>query len=140
MKRRTLSICTCIIFLMGISPVWAKRELPTPDLVAVYVYADWCPHCRILKPLIDAARQEGGLDQKNILFVNLNLTDKTSIHQSILLAQQLGIGSYLKAQGSGTGYLAILDPVTAQERMRFQSDTTSAEILEKINGLLDAAP
>jgi thiol-disulfide isomerase/thioredoxin len=121
---------------MGISPVWAKRELPTPDLVAVYVYADWCPHCRILKPLIDVARQEGGLDQKNILFVGLNLTDKKSIHQSILLAQQLGIGEYLKAQGSGTGYLAILTPDTGQELLRFQSDTTSSDILKKINSLL----
>jgi thiol-disulfide isomerase/thioredoxin len=125
---------------MGMTPVWAKRELPTPDLIVVYVYADWCPHCRILKPLIEAARQEGGLDQKNILFVNLNLTDKTSIHQSILLAQQLGIGEYLKAQGSGTGYLAILTPGTAQERLRFQSDTTSSDILQKINALLDSAP
>ncbi|MBN8520713.1 MAG: hypothetical protein J0L77_02290 [Alphaproteobacteria bacterium] len=138
MRMRALGALILVFFLMGMTPVWAKRELPTPDLIAVYVYADWCPHCQILKPLIDVARQEGGLDQKNILFVSLNLTDKKSIHQSILLAQQLGIGEYLQAQGSGTGYLAILIPDTGQELFRFQSDTTSSDILKKINSLLDS--
>jgi thiol-disulfide isomerase/thioredoxin len=131
------------LFIMALCftiPAHAARELPKPELLAVYVYADWCPNCKILGPMIEEARVKGELDKKKVLFIPLNLTDKTTINQSILMAQQLGIGDFLKAQGSGTGYLALLDPVTKEEKARFLSDSTPSAIQEKIQSYLSAAP
>lgn len=117
-----------LLFLLLMPFTAHARELPKPELMAVYFYADWCPNCKILSPRIDEARAKGGLDKKNVLFVVMNLTDKTTIHQSILHAQALGIGEFLKAQGSGTGYLAILDAGSKKELARFDSASSATDI------------
>jgi hypothetical protein len=78
--------------------------------------------------MLEDARTKGTLDAKDILFVKLNLTDKTTIHQSILLAQALGIGDYLKAQGSGTGYVALLDAKSKKEITRFDRESSAEKI------------
>jgi hypothetical protein len=82
----------------------------------------------MLSPKLDEARRLGGLDEKPVLFVKLNLTDKPSIQQSILLAQALGIGDFLKAQGSATGYVALLDAQTKKEITRFDRESSAADI------------
>jgi hypothetical protein len=123
--------------LMGISAVNVHAEtvrarpLAVPKIIAVYVYADWCPNCKILSPALEQARIHGALDQKPVLFVTLNLTDKPHIQQSILLASALGIGEFLRAQGSATGYVAILDATTKREVTRFDR-SSSAEQIETI--------
>ena len=103
--------------------------LQAPKRIAVYFYADWCPNCKILSPALTEARKEADLDNKDILFVTLNLTDKATIHQSILLAQQLGIGEFVKAQGSATGYVAVLDAKTKKELTRIDR-TSDAKAIE----------
>lgn len=117
------------LLLLILPPIASHaRELPAPKLLAVYFYADWCSNCKLLSPKISEARTRGVLDKKNILFVTMNLTDKTTIHQSILLAQALGIGDYLKAQGSATGYMAVLDASSKKELTRFDSAQSSSDI------------
>lgn len=123
--------------MMTVPSEAGARELPKPKLLAVYAYADWCPNCKILSPEVAAARQEAGLDQKAVLFVTLDLTDKAKIHQSILHAQALGIGEFLKAQGSGTGYVAVLDAKSKEELFRFNRDDKAAVIAEKIQAGLE---
>lgn len=105
--------------------------LQAPKRIAVYFYADWCPNCKILSPALTEARKEADLDNKDVLFVTLNLTDKTTIHQSILLAQQLGIGDFVKAQGSATGYVALLDAKTKKELTRVDR-TSDAKAIEAV--------
>ena len=100
--------------------------------MAVLFYADWCPNCKILDPQIEEARKTGALDEKNVLFVTMNFTDKTTIHQSLLLAQALGIGDFVRAQGSGTGYFVLLDAGTKQEVGRFDRESTAADIQKSI--------
>lgn len=131
--KQIIAAFLCCLFIA--TPLHA-RELPEPKLIAVYFYADWCPKCKLLSPMMAQVRGEHQLDRKNILFVTLNLTDKPAIHQSILLAQTLGMGDYLKAQGSATGYIALLDPTDMQELARFDSSNKSEEIADKINTLL----
>lgn len=124
--------------LLWHSPAEAARPLPKPQLIAVYFYADWCPNCKAFSPILKEARAQGGLDDQPILFVTLDLTSKPTIHQSILHAQALGIGEFLQAQGSATGYAAILDATSKKELARFDRTATSAAIQEKITTLLKA--
>lgn len=112
--------------------------LPKPDIIAIYFYADWCPNCKALSPVLEAAKEQGGLRTKPALFVTFDLTDKPRIHQSILLAQGLGLADYMKAQGSSTGYVALLDATTKTEIVRFDRTSTAKDIAEKIAAALAA--
>lgn len=115
--------------LCGLAPALAHAwEQPKPQLIAVYFYADWCPNCKALTPTVAAVRSEEGLDEKAVLFVTMDLTDKPRIHQSILLAQALGIGDFLKSQGSATGYVAVLDATSKKELTRFDRTSKKEDI------------
>ncbi len=124
------------VLSLALPQAHAARPQPTPQLLAVYVYADWCPNCKILSPALAKARVDGALDKKDVLFVTLNLTDKPAIRQSQLLASALGIGDYLQAQGSGTGYVAILDAKSKKELARFDSESDAKAIGAGIQKLL----
>lgn len=132
MRRLLLAMTLCLITAL---PAQA-RELPQAKLLAVYVYADWCPNCKILSPLVTQARAAGKLDDQAVLFVTFDLTNKTRIHQSVMLAQALGIGDFLKAQGSATGYLALLDATNKKEIARFDRTSTAAQIQQGITHAL----
>lgn len=126
MRRLIISL----IALVACSLPAQARELPQPQLMAVYAYADWCPNCKALSPVIDRVRAE--LAGKPVVFVTLDLTDKPKIMNSILLAQALGIGDWLKAQGSATGYVGLLDAKSKKEITRFDRTQTSQQIVETI--------
>ena len=113
-----------------------KHELPKPKLLALYFYADWCANCKILAPKLQEARDKGQLDSKKILFVKLNLTDKVTINQSSMEAQALGIGDFVQKQGSGTGYVVLLDALSKKELARFLSNNSADEIRKKTEELL----
>ncbi len=138
MIRKILLAAFAAVFIFaGYIPNAQARELAEPEYLAVYFYADWCPNCKILSPKIEEVKAKDNLNKEDILFVKLDLTDKARIHQSILLAQGLGMGEYLKAQGSGTGYMAVLDANTKEEILRFDGTATSDDIHEGFQNLLN---
>ena len=110
-------------------------ESPQPKLIAVFFSASWCPSCKILTPELDAARSKGALDSKDILFVTLDLSDKASIHQSILLASALGILPFVQKQGSSTGYVAVLAADKSTELARFDRTTKAEAIVQRLENL-----
>lgn len=114
--------------------------MASAKVMAVYVYADWCPNCKLISPVWEEVRTKSLLDKKDALFVTLDLTNKQKIHHSVLLAQALGLGDYLKAQGSGTGYIALIDPATKDEKARFTSTASSEDISKAIDALLTPPP
>lgn len=128
-------IALALLTLMVTVPASA-RELASPKLIAVYFYADWCSNCKILEPNMAEARKQGTLDKKDILFVTLDLSNKPAIHQSILHAQALGIGEFLKAQGSSTGYVAVLDADSKKKLARFDRESSAEAIKKQISGFL----
>jgi thiol-disulfide isomerase/thioredoxin len=132
--RRFLFMLAC---LLAAQPAAAVPPMPTAKLIAVYFYADWCPNCKILGPKLQQARDSGQLDAQKVLFVKIDLTDKPRINQSILLAQALGIGDFLKAQGSGTGYVALLDASSKKELARFDRESTAQDITQQITNRLN---
>lgn len=106
----------------------AARPIPEPRLIAVYAYADWCPNCKALSPKLAEARKSLDANQTDILFITLDLTDKPRIRQSLLHAQALGLGEWLRTQGSATGYVALIDAKTKQEVGRFDNGDDVEEI------------
>lgn len=136
--KKTLFIFSCVItvLLTIISNQSTARELAKPHTIALYFYADWCPNCQKLTPKYEKVRAQALIERKNILFVKLDLTDKPRIHQSILLAQGLGLGNYIKKQGSATGYVAFLDANTKAEKFRI----TSADSIKTIQSNLQNLP
>lgn len=112
------------------------RPVPEAKLMLVYAYADWCPNCKLLTPKLAQARRDGKLDTQPVLFVTLDLTDKPRIKQSLLLAQALGIGDFLRAQGSATGYAALLDAQSKKELARFDRSSDATAIRQAIEQAL----
>jgi len=106
-------------------------ETPKAQLMAVYAYADWCPNCKALAPTLQSVRTQ--MEGKEVLFVTLDLTDKPKTKHSVLLANALGIGEWLKKQGAATGYLALLDANTKKELARFDRDTPEETMVGTIN-------
>jgi thiol-disulfide isomerase/thioredoxin len=129
------ALIVALMLTLTIAPAHAFT-LPKPKLIAVYFTADFCPNCKILSPLLAQARDTGGLDSKDVLFVTLDLTNPASIHQSILQASALGITPFVQAQGSATGYVALLAADKATELARFDRTTTAAQIVTSIEGAL----
>lgn len=131
--RKFVAIAALLLLAL---PVQAARPLPQPKLLAVYFYADWCPNCKALSPILGEVRSDATLQKAPVLFVTLDLTDKPRIHQALLLSTSLGIGDFVRAQGSATGYVALLDADTKKELARFDRTSSSKIILEKINAQL----
>lgn len=136
MRRRFhLSVLALICVFAFSVPQAIARELPKPNYIALYFYADWCAGCQILSPKLQEVRKDNNLDRQDIVFVKLDLTDKARIHQSILLAQALGVGDFLKQQGSATGYVAVLDIHTQEETLRFNASETLEDMAAKLSAL-----
>jgi thiol-disulfide isomerase/thioredoxin len=121
-----------LISLMWIQPANASALNPKASLIALYFSAQWCPNCHVLSPILEEARAKGKLDDKDILFITLDLTNKTTIHQSLMLAEALGVRDFVKAQGSSTGYIAVLDGATHKELTHFDRTVTADGIIKAI--------
>lgn len=125
------------LFVAGFSIVaQAQRPVPEAKLIVAYFYADWCGNCKILSPALEEARKEGDLDRKDILFVKFDLTDKASIHQTMMMAKLTGLDAYLRAQGSATGYAAVLEVGSMQEIVRFDRDSKANDITTALSSAL----
>ena len=125
---------------MLLAPTAQAYTLPKPRLMAVYFWASWCPNCKLLSPQLAQARTQARLDDADVLFVTLDLTDSRSIHQSILLAQALGIAEFMQKQGSATGYIAVLEATSKKELARFDRSSSADQMAERLRGLLHENP
>ena len=83
-----------LLFLGG-TPVHGAEaaKAGAPKIIAVKFHADWCGACKAMGP---------------VLFVELDLTNATTRHQSMLLASALGLGRALK-EHPGTGFILLFD-------------------------------
>ena len=99
----------------------AKRPgiAQAPKLIAVTLYADWCPGCKELKPKLDAVM--GAADEQPCLFVKLDQTDKESRQAEFLLAA-LGLGDLWKEHAGKTGYTLLVEPKSKQVVATFQAN------------------
>jgi thiol:disulfide interchange protein len=125
-----------IALLIALPFAAQARELAAARVLAVYFYADWCDSCIMLEPKINDVRTHGEMDKKAVLFITLNLTDKTTINQATMLAEALGIGNYFKKQDNTSGYIILLDAISKKELARFDHQSTAREIQNTIENHL----
>ena len=101
---KALLITLCLTFISA-----SHADIAKPRFLAVTFHADWCGSCLALAPKIEKARAKANLDQTDVLFVKLDLTDDNTTHQASLLAQSLGIGALFEHNNGKTGYVAVIE-------------------------------
>lgn len=106
----------------------AQAESESPAVIGVLFYADWCGSCKTLDPVIEQARSESDLDSEPVLFVRLDLTDKTRSYQAGLLAQSLGLGEVFDKNAGATGYMLLINAKTGAAISRL-TKTMDAEAI-----------
>lgn len=120
-------------------PLQAQAEAvhhKTPELIGVLYYADWCGSCKILDPQVKKARGKAGLDDMPIVFVRMDLTDKTTSAQSAMLASSLGLGDVYADNKGKTGYMAVVDANTKEVVARIDKTMPADDIAALIKGKL----
>jgi thiol-disulfide isomerase/thioredoxin len=132
------SLVLTLALFSNVAHSWEAPAYPEAKLLAVEVWAEWCPNCRILDPELQRARMGDALDDLPVLFVKLNYTDKTTINQAKMQGKALGLEEFMKANGAGTGYVALLDPANKKELARFTKDSKAIDITKTIKEKLAA--
>ncbi len=110
-----------------------------PAVYGVLFYADWCGSCKALDPKVAEARKEAKLDNQDILFVTLNLTDETTKHQATMMATTLGISDLYDSNAGKTGFMLLLNAETgeklAQLTMKMEVGDIATRIQESVNSV-----
>jgi thiol-disulfide isomerase/thioredoxin len=92
----------------GSAPAGDARLASTdqPNLVAVFVHADWCPRCPIVGPVYREVATKYAAD--DVLFVKLDITDQAARHQTSLLGEVLDI-KWLPKNQRQSGMVTLID-------------------------------
>lgn len=122
---RTPRLLAAILTLL-LSAALHAASIPAPKSIAVLMYADWCPSCKILDPKLQAVQPE--FAQSGILFLRFDFTDAGTTHQSSMLAHSLGLSELYERNGGRTGYMVLVDRATGQVTTRITKDHSEPEI------------
>jgi len=110
-----------------------------PAVYGVLFYADWCGSCKALDPKVAEARKEAKLDNQDILFVTLNMTDETTKHQAAMMAAALWISDLYESNAGKTGFMLLLNAETgeklAQLTMKMAVDDIVTRIQDSVNSV-----
>ncbi len=131
---------TLSLLIMAALPLQAKAETVTDKaiLYAVAFHADWCGGCKVLGPNIKKARGQADLDNKNVLFIKLDLTDATTRHQATLMASVLGLEDFYKENNGKTGFVLLVNSKTGETLGKLTKDMDSKQIITMIKEKMDA--
>lgn len=128
-------------FLLAFAPLsntTAQAAEKSGGIYAVKFHADWCGSCQVIAPKLKKARGKGDLDNKNVLFVKLDLTDATSRHQSKLMANALGLGKFFKENNNKTGFILLVNAANGEMLGKITKEQSDADIAKMINEKLAA--
>ena len=108
-------------------------NLSKPRFVAVFFEADWCASCKALAPKLTQAREQARVENEDILFISLNLTDESTSHQAAMLATSLCLKElYVKNNGK-TGYIAIVEATSGKIISTVTKNYSVDEIIASID-------
>ena len=96
--------------VLGFGAGWALAAEPppvAPQVLAVKMYADWCPGCQAMAGAWKQTQER--LADQPVLFVKLDKTTPDLAKQSAMLAERLGL-ALLYSDHPGTGFVLLVDP------------------------------
>jgi len=119
--RRTRMILGLALGLMVLTAVAGQviaadtepEPAAEPRVVAIKFHADWCGTCKAMGPLFSDLANK--LDGEPVLFVEIDLTNKTTTRQAQYMLAALGAGDLWSAYGGKTGFIVLLDGDSRQE-------------------------
>lgn len=131
MKKILLMLGLIATFIM---PASVNAETKAANsLYAVAFHADWCGSCKVLGPNVIKARGKADLDNKNVLFVKLDLTNAATRHQASLMASALNISDFYKENAGKTGFVLLVNAQTGEIVGKLTKDQDSNAITAMIN-------
>lgn len=110
-----------------------------PAVYGVLFYADWCGSCKALDPKITQAREEAKLDEQDVLFVRLDLTDDTTKHQAAMMAAIMGISDLYESNAGKTGFMLLIDTESGEKLEQLTSKLEVSDIASKIKDSVKTA-
>src|SRR5215467_14703553 len=133
--RRLVRKCFCVVTLVV---VWQCSALPqtheTRPQVAV-VYADWCPLCQKLKPVLARINERYS---KKIRFVRLDVTSEETAASAKVEAHNAGLESFFDENKERTS-LVIIQDTSGHEIFRAYHDYDFQHYAKVLDQLLGAA-
>ena len=139
MKKILVALSLILMSFVPLSSVQAENPAQESGIYAVAFHADWCGSCKILGPNITKARGKADLDNQNVLFVKLDLTNAATRHQSSLMASALGIDDFYKNNAGKTGFVLLIDAKTGETLAKLNKDMDATQIVATIKGKLNAS-
>jgi len=124
---------TLAFLVLTFVPTLTTAKADSPTLYAVTFHADWCGSCAVLNPEMIKARGKSDLDNQNVLFITLDLTDETTSHQAGLMASALGIGDFYAKNAGKTGFVLLVNAATGEELGRLTKAMDADQIASTIN-------
>jgi thiol-disulfide isomerase/thioredoxin len=117
----------------------APPILTKPAVYGVLFYADWCGSCKALDPKITQAREEAKLDEQDVLFVRLDLTDDTTKHQAAMMAAVMGISDLYESNAGKTGFMLLIDAESGEKLVQLTKKLEVSDIASKIQNSVKTA-
>lgn len=84
-----------------------------PEVIGVFMHADWCRGCQKLKPKLNSVKPE--FKDKPVLFTGFDKTDDFTKEQSRMLAEQMDLTQLYIDHKGRTAYVVLVDAETKEE-------------------------
>ena len=128
-----------VIFLPFVAHSEEGSTIAKPVVYGVFFYAEWCGSCKTLEPKVAQAREEAELDNQDILFITLDLTDDATKHQASMMAATLGINHVYENNAGKTGFMLLLNAENgeklAQLTKKMEPDDIATRIQEAVKSV-----
>lgn len=107
-----------------------------PEVIGVFMHADWCGGCQKLKPKLNAVKPQ--FKDKPVLFTGFDKTDDFTKEQSRMLAEQMGLTQLYKDHKGRTAYVVLVDAETKEELDILKYKESEKELKNTIASALES--
>jgi thiol-disulfide isomerase/thioredoxin len=108
-----LALLIGVLGMVGLSQAQEDNGPQEPEVIGVFMHADWCGGCQKLKPKLNAVKPQ--FKDRPVLFTGFDKTDDFTKEQSRMLAEQMGLTQLYKDHKGRTAYVVLVDADTKEE-------------------------